>query len=206
VKLSLFVVLSLFTTTNAWAQSQPASLPRVLSFLSPAENVPQTRAERFHDYLLATVGPFACVAEAAGAGIQQWRDSPHEWGQGGEGFGKRLGNNMAYNAIHQTITYGLSEALHEDNRYFKSKKQGFGGRLLYALESPAMAYKNGRRTVSISSLSGIAGAAGISQAWAPHSWRGADNAAANFGLTYAGIAGLNVAREFVPDLIKKLRR
>jgi hypothetical protein len=113
---------------------------------------------------------------------------------------------MAYNGIRQTITYGLSEALHEDNRYFKSKKQSFGGRLVYALESPAMAYKNGHRRVSISSLTGIAGAAGISQAWAPQSWKGVDNAAANFGLTYAGTAGLNVAREFVPDLIKKLRR
>jgi hypothetical protein len=197
--------LSLFAST-ACAQSQQGSLPGVLSFLSPAENVPQTKSQRFNDYLLATVGPLTFLAEGASAGIQQWRASPHEWGQGGEGYGKRLGNNMAYNAIHQTITYGLSEALHEDNRYFKSKKQSFGGRLFYALESPAMAYKNGRRTVSISSLSGMAGAAGISQAWAPQSWKGVDNAAANFGLTYAGVAGLNVAREFVPDLIKKLRR
>ncbi|HXA51296.1 MAG TPA: hypothetical protein VNV86_13365 [Candidatus Acidoferrum sp.] len=155
---------------------------------------------------MATVGPFTFVAEAASAGIQQANDSPHEWGQGGEGFGKRLGNNMAYNAIRQTITYGLSEALHEDNRYFKSKKQGFGGRLLYALESPAIAYKEGHRRLSISSLSGMVGAAGISQAWAPQSWKGVDNAAANFGLTYAGQAGLNVAREFLPDLIKKLHK
>src|SRR5690242_8784510 len=132
VKLRLIVVLSLFTTTNAWAQNQQTSLPRALSFLSPAENVPQSSADRFNDYVFAMVGPFVIVAEGASAGIQQWRDSPHEWGQGGSGYGKRLGNNMAYNGVRQTISYGLAEALHEDNRYFKSKKQGFGGRLFYA--------------------------------------------------------------------------
>lgn len=206
VKLRLIVVLSLFTTTNAWAQTQQTSLPRALSFLSPAENVPQSRADRFNDYVFAMVGPFVIVAEGAAAGIQQWRDSPHEWGQGGSGYGKRLGNNMAYNGVRQTISYGLAEALHEDNRYFKSKKQSFGGRLFYALESPAVAQRNGRRTVSISSLSGMVGAAGISQAWAPQSWKGVDNAAANFGITYAGAAGLNVAREFLPELIKKIHK
>jgi hypothetical protein len=205
VKLSLFVIFSLFGGT-ACAQSQQNSTQGVLSFLSPAENVPQTRLQRFEDYMLGMVGPFTIVAEGASAGIQQWRDSPHEWGQGGGGFGKRFANNMAYNGIRVTITYGLSEALHEDNRYFKSKKQGFGPRLLYALESPAMAHKDGHRRLSISSLSGMAGAAGISQAWAPQSWKGVDNAAGNFGLTYAGLAGLNVAREFVPDLIKRLRK
>jgi hypothetical protein len=152
------------------------------------------------------VGPLTLIAEGASAGIQQWRDSPHEWGQGGSGYQKRFCNNMAYNAVRTTITYGLSEALHEDNRYFRSEKHGTRARLLFALESPAMAHKDGKRRISISSLAGITGAAAISQTWMPPSWQGAGNAAGNWGLTYAGMAGMNVAREFLPGLVKKLKK
>jgi hypothetical protein len=205
VKFRLFLIFSLVASTTC-AQSLRGPLGRVLGYLAPAENVPQTKSERFTEYVLATVGPVTIVSEAASAGIGQWRDSPHEWGQGATGYGKRFGNNMAYNAIHMTVTYSLAEVLHEDNRYFRSGKKSTGARILFALESPAMAEKNGNRRVSISSLTGIAGAATISLAWAPSSWQGADNAAANFGLTYAGMAGLNVVREFMPALIKKLRK
>jgi hypothetical protein len=52
----------------------------------------------------------------------------------------------------------------------------------------------------------MATASTLSLAWAPESWQGADNAAISFGLTYAGIAGLNVAREFVPGILRKLHR
>ena len=52
----------------------------------------------------------------------------------------------------------------------------------------------------------MAGVAGIALAWAPPSWQGVDNYALNFGLTYAGIAGLNVAREFVPGIVRRFRK
>jgi hypothetical protein len=206
VKFALVFVLSVVTGSNAYAQNHDGPLLRVLGLFSPADNVPQTKGERFKDYVIATVGPLTLIGEAASAGIQQWRDSPHEWGQGASGYGQRFGNDMAYNAVHQTITYGLSEALREDNRYFRSEKQGTGARLLFALESPAMAYHHGKRRVSISSLTGIAGAATLSLTWAPPSWQGAGSAASNFGITYASMAGLNVAREFIPSLVKKLRK
>jgi hypothetical protein len=177
-----------------------------LSHFTPDDPAPISARERFHNYLMSTIGPFPVLAEAAGAGILQWNDSPHEWGQGAEGYGKRFGNNLAYNGVRQTITYGLSEALHEDNRYFASNRKGFG-RVGYALVSPATAKRrSGRRSISISSLAGMAGAAGISRTWSPSSWQGWDQAARSFGFTYAGAAGLNLFREFVPDIIHRLRK
>jgi hypothetical protein len=189
-----------------WAQ--PANNGKVdglLSLLAPAEQNELTKRKRFNDYVLATVGPVTIVAEAAGAGISQWQDSPTEWGQGGSGFGKRFGNNMAYNAVRTTITYGLSAALREDNRYFGSHRHGIGARIGYALISPGVAHQNGHAVVSVSSLAGIAGAATISQAWAPSSWQGAGHTASNFGWTWAGLAGYNLAREFVPDIVRHFR-
>ena len=200
------LAIAAVTAVAGFAQTQDGGLIRSLDMLLPSDATPQTSQQRFQDYALSTVGPFAIVSEAASAGLGQWRDSPREWGQGGSGYGKRFANDMAYNAVRTTITYGLAEVLHEDNRYFASNQDGFKSRILYALESPAMSRRNGRRTVSISSLTGMVGVSCISLAWAPPSWQGADNAAQNFALTYVGIAGFNVIREFVPDLIRKLRK
>src|ERR1041384_3399351 len=63
--------------------------------------------ERFNRYIKSTIGPFRLVQTGASAGIAQWRDSPHEWGQGMKGYGKRYASGLAQNAIHQTVTYGL---------------------------------------------------------------------------------------------------
>ena len=94
--------------------------------VGPADPRYLTEKERFEQYLLATGGPMPILGEAFGAAIGQWSNSPPEWGQGWGAFGKRYGSNMAYNAVRQTITYGLSVPLHEDNRYFGSREEAFG--------------------------------------------------------------------------------
>jgi hypothetical protein len=194
-------------TTALPAPAHEGLFDKALDLVSPAKPTPLTQEERFRLYVSSTIGPLAILSEAASAGVGQWEDSPHEWRQGASGYGKRFANDMAYNAVRQTVTYGLSELLHEDNRYFASNRRTIKGRIVYALLSPAMARRaDGRRTVSVSGLVGLAGAASVSLAWAPPSWQGADNAAINFGLSYAGTAGLNLAREFVPGIVRHFRR
>lgn len=174
--------------------------------LAPAPHTPLTPAQRFHDYVMSAVGPVPIFSAAAGAGISQGIDSPPEWGQGARGYGKRFANNFAYNAVRNTLTFGISAALHEDNRYFASENRAVGRRLLHALTSPAIAHKDdGRAAVSVSSWVGIAGASALSRTWAPGSWQGMDNVGRSIGFTYAGMAGLNVAREFVPGLLRRFR-
>ncbi|MGH9645219.1 MAG: hypothetical protein ACRD4E_00260, partial [Bryobacteraceae bacterium] len=46
-----------------------------------------TERRRFHLYLLSTAGPVPILAEAVGAGIGQWENSPKEWGQGWGAYG-----------------------------------------------------------------------------------------------------------------------
>src|SRR6185295_2483553 len=70
-----------------------------------------TSHERFKRYVKSTIGPFRLARTAASAGIQQWRDSPEEWGQGAQGYGKRFASGMGQNAIHQTVEYGLDSAM-----------------------------------------------------------------------------------------------
>ena len=76
--------------------------------MGPSEPSQLTEKKRFHLYLLSTVGPVPVIGEAVGAGFNQWENTPPEWGQGWNAYGKRLGSNLAYNGVRQTITYGTS--------------------------------------------------------------------------------------------------
>ena len=178
-----------------------------IGWISPAPDTPLTAGQRWHDYWMATVGPGAMLSEGIAAGFGQWVNSPPEWGQGGAGYGRRLANDMGYNAVRNTLMHGSAALLHEDNRYFASGKQSAAGRVVYALTSPVTARReSGARSVSISGITGIVGVSLISRAWSPPSWQGADNVAISAALTYAGTAGFNLAREFVPDIIRRFRR
>jgi hypothetical protein len=199
-------------TTHADRAALPAAMPaegfvvKTLRKFGPFERTPLTEKERFRVYVASTVGLPAIAGEAVSAAYSHATDSPHEWGQGMAGYGQRFGSNLAYNAVRQTISYGLSIPLHEDNRYFASRRESIHGRILYALASPLIAHKaDGRATFSFSQAAGLAGAASIPMLWFPPSARGPGNALTNAGWTYAGTAASNLFREFVPDLIRHIQ-
>ena len=145
----------------------------------------------------------AFVLSAAHAGVSQLRNSPHEWDQGAEGFGRRYGNAYAQRIIGQTIENGLAFGLHEDNRYFRSGKHGIG-RLGYAITSTLLTrHDDGSRFISISGIGGPAGSAFISRAWQPRSISSMGSGARSFGIGMGVRASLNIGREFLPSWFGK---
>jgi hypothetical protein len=172
--------------------------------VGPADPNYLTQKQRFKEYVLTTAGPVPLIGEAAGAGISHWRNTPEEWGQGWSAFGKRYGSNLAYNGVRQTITYGTSIVFHEDYRYFVSHKQGFWKRTGYAVLHTFVArHPDGTEMFSISRTSGVLGASAISSIWGPASWKGIGNIAGNAGISFGITAGTNVAREFLPDILRQ---
>lgn len=166
--------------------------------------VPMTAHQRLKRYLKDTVDPIAFLRSGASAGFGQWRDRPKEWGEGGEGFGKRFASSYAEHITYTTLVYGLSSLLHEDNRYLPSDETTTGRRLRYALESSVLArHDDGTRHISISKLSAFVGAALISRTWQPRSSRGLGSAVSNVGVTMGVAAGFDVMREFLPDLLHR---
>lgn len=160
-----------------------------------------TQAERNRHYLRSLVSPLAVVAAAAGSGISQWRDTPHEWKQGGEGYGRRIGNSYAYHIMRQTMTFGVSSVLDEDNRYLPFARPGAKARVKYAIESTFLArHHDGSRRFSYSRIGATLGTAILSRTWQPHSTSTPPNVASSFGIALAVEVGFNVAREFVPFL------
>ena len=214
MRLILLLLSLALPAVPVFAQPPPAAAPehetalvKIFGMVAPDEPSQLTEAKRFHLYLLSAGGPITILGEAIGAGVSQWENSPKEWGQGWNAYGERFGSNLAYNGIRQTITYGTSVIFHEDNRYFASHKNGFWARTGYAALSTVVAqHPDGRRTFSVSAVTGIVSASAISSIWGPSSWKGAGNIAGNAGLSLVTTAGFNIVREFLPDVLHRHRK
>jgi hypothetical protein len=151
-------------------------------------------------YVKDTFGKRAAVRAGAGAGIQQLRNSPHEWGQGVKGFGKRVGSGFAQHVVKNSIQYPIAAVRHEELGYRPSGKKGFGPRLGYALSSTVITHKTttGKKTVASGRIAGAMGSGLISRAWQPAALHTASSGIASGGIMLGVDAGTNVAREFWP--------
>jgi hypothetical protein len=173
----------------------------------PAQFSPLTSHERLGNYVSGLGSLEAVVRSAASAGIAQAGGTPKEWGGGAEGFGYRIGNAFAQHVIRDTVQYGISATLHEDNRYFVSGETGFFRRTKYALRSTFLArHDNGSQSFSFSRIGGAASTAFISRAWQPTSKTTAGDGAVVFGFSMMTDIGFNVAREFLPDLKRRFHK
>jgi hypothetical protein len=168
---------------------------------------PLTQHERTALYFKTMTNPLGFLKAAASAGIDQAKDKPDEWEQGASGYGKRFANILGQYSIQRTVTFGLSSATHEDNRYFNSGKQGIWPRTRYALASSVLArHDDGSRNISISQLGGVAAGAFLSRLWQPASQNSAEDGAVSFGLTMASNTAFSVVKEFLPDLGRALAK
>ena len=190
----------LLSTLRSW----PVSLILITPALAAQSYVPLTPAARVGDYLKDVVNPIYVVTGAAGAGIGQWRNSPREWKQGGQGFGRRLASAYAQHIVSDTLLLGSSALLHEDNRYFPSPHAGVKARIGYALKSTFQArHSDGSVHFSFSRIGSMAGSSLISRAWQPPSSAKMSSAAINFGASLGGSMGFSVAHEFLPFLWRR---
>jgi hypothetical protein len=151
------------------------------------------------EYVKRTVGKKAIGPVLGGAVVRQIRNSPHEWGHGASGFGKRVGSSFGTNLVKNSIELPVAAVRHEDLHYYRSDKKGFFPRLRHALVSTVVTRKttNGEKTVASGRLSGAFGSGLVASAWQPAGFSVAGGAATG-GITMGAAAGANVAREFWP--------
>lgn len=157
-----------------------------------------THRERFNRYMKSTVGPFRLVWSGAAAGIEQWNDSPEEWGQGMKGYGKRYASSLGQNAIQQTVTYGLDEAFGLDTGFEKSKRDGFGARFKDALvQNLTSRTRSGKRVIAVPRFAGIyTGAIVARETWYPERYSYKDGLRSGTTNLLTGF-GISLLREFV---------
>lgn len=151
------------------------------------------------EYREHTFGRKAIAPVAGGTIGREIVNSPHQWGRGVSGLGKRAGTSFATNAIKNSIEYPIAAIRHEDLHYYRSDKKGFVPRLNHALVSTVVTHKttNGKKTVASGRIAGSLGSGIIASSWAPAGFSVAGGAATG-GIGLGVAAGTNVAREFWP--------
>jgi len=190
-------------TTTLWGQTAPA--PAASGWLPPADPyTPLTPAGKVKRRALRLIEPTLLVNTAISAGINQWRDIPHAWGQGAEGSAIRFASAEGFAAAHNTVALGFDLALHLDPRYRRMPEGSVSGRLWNAVSQTFIAYRDdGGRMVNVSEIGGSFGAGFISNAWQPPGFNSPGDAVTRGLLTLVFHTSRNVAREFLPDLMHR---
>ncbi len=201
----LFTILAILPP--ALAQSPASSENSSSAVLSANPTHPQpdviytrpTQKTKLHNYFFDAFGPYPIVGAAVASGINQANNSPPEWGQGAEAYGKRFGSNFAIAATATTTRYVLAEALREDTLYYRCECKGVFPRLSHAVISTFTARRgdDGHRVFSLPAL--VAPYIGTMTAvytWYPSRYDGRDALRmGNYSLL--GYVGGNIALEFL---------
>ena len=158
-----------------------------------------TQKTKLRNYAFDTFGPYPIAGAAFAAGIGQGDNTPPEWKQGAEGYGKRIGSDFGIAAVSTTTRYGLAQAFKEDTLYYRCECKGAYPRLRHALISTLTARReeDGHRVFSFPALiAPYAGSLTAVYAWYPDRYNYKD--AFRMGnYTMLGYVGGNVALEFL---------
>jgi hypothetical protein len=158
-----------------------------------------TQRTKLRNYVFDAFGPYPIAGAAFAAGIGQAYNTPPEWKQGAEGFGKRIGSAFGIAAVSTTTRYGLAQAFKEDTLYYRCECKGVFPRLRHAVVSTLTARRgeDGHRVFSVPALiAPYAGSMTAVYAWYPGRYDGKD--ALRMGnYTMLGYVGGNIALEFL---------
>ena len=204
--LLLFVIADLAALpvlAKAQSPATPPDSPGTVASTPPAQRdltyVRPSEKTKFHNYIFDMIGPYPILGAALSAGINQADNTPPEWGQGAEAYGKRFGSNFGIAAVSTTTRYTLAELFGEDTLYYRCECKGFFPRLSHAMISTLVTRRgdDGHRVFSVPSL--VAPYAGTMTAvygWFPSRYNAKDGFRMG-NYTLLGYAGGNIAREFI---------
>jgi hypothetical protein len=162
--------------------------------------LPLNTKQKFKLAWKTTTDPFTVVGVAALSGVEQATNTFDGYGQGAQGYFKRLGASYT-DAVTGTFIGSavLPSLLKQDPRYFYKGTGSTRSRLLYALASPVICKgDNMRWQPNYSNVAGAFASAGISYLYHPKSDRnGAGLVVQNSLIRLGEVAFEGVLQEFI---------
>ena len=157
--------------------------------------------ERLNIYFHSITNVETVAGPAFGAGVNQLRNEPPEWGQGASGYGDRFASGYGRMIIGRTIRFGVAAIDHEDPRFEFSNETGFWPRARFAVVHYFVVRSDrGTRMPAYSRFAGLYGAAFIANEWYPASRANATHALLRGTTAMSAGLGWNVLKEFWPDI------
>lgn len=178
---------------------QPALAEGILCALRPGQ--------KFHLFVRNTFEPVTIVTSAFDAGIEQAEDSDPTFGQGAEGYGKRLGtaalDRVSSDFFH---TFFFPVLFRQDPRYYRLGQGRGKTRLGHALKHVFVAHgDSGKKEFNFSEWLGTTASTALSNTYHPGNRRGAGPASESIALSIGTDMGFDVLREFWPEIIRKFK-
>lgn len=197
---------------RADSSAQPSGQGRVLGFLpsygmvEPGKQPPPLTVGKKFQLAVQYLNPYTLVFVAAEAGINQARNSPKDYGQGAEGFGKRYGAGFADGLSDGLFVTGLYPSLlRQDPRYYRLGDGGFSHRAGYAVTRILVTRQDsGRKAFNFSEVLGSFSSSALATTYYPSSQRDFSHVAERAGIQFAFDAGFNLLKEFYPEIQRKI--
>jgi hypothetical protein len=163
---------------------------------------------KFNLFLKQTHSPYTFVS----AGVQAtWAQATGQWrsyGGGTQGWAKRFGATLADTESRRFIqTYALSTILHQDPRYFPSRKRILMARVWYSTTRVVVAKSdNGNSAFNTSEFLGALLSSALQNAYYPRDDRTFGNTMNRFAGALGSDAITDLLREFAPDMKRLFRK
>jgi hypothetical protein len=174
----------------------------ILAMASLASAAAPEEAPPIKQFKRKAVGKGAIAGATAGALFEEAENNPHEWGRTWGGLGKRFASTFGKHAIKSGIQVTVGTIRHEELSYRPSGKHGFGPRVKYALVSVVITRNTttGKKTFAAGEVSGAVGSGLISRLWMPVRLHTVGSGLGSAVITVGFDAGVNVAKEFWPEI------
>lgn len=184
-----------------------STTPPAPADLAKSPYAPLTGRERrniyLHDAFASPGAFFRATGPALGA---QRNNEPPEWGQGMEGYSKRVANRFGRDTIYKSYEAAGAAVLGHEVRYLPSKRPGFLPRATHALTANFITYdRHGHRTPHVTRVGSAIGAEFTGNLWMPDDRRNASEAMRGAGMQLGVSGAFNLIREFSPELKRFFR-
>ena len=156
----------------------------------------------------SSISGYALFTSAFSAGFGQATDSLSGYGQGADGYAKRLGSSMARGATSNFVgTFLLPTVLHQDPRFFVLATDSPREATIYALHRVVVTRTDqGQDAFNWSGLLGPLAAEGTANAYLPDRERTIGRTFGRYSTDIGFLAVGNLLREYWPAISKRLGR
>ena len=162
---------------------------------------------KFRLFVQDSFDPVTILGSAFDAGLDQAQNSDSSYGQGAEGYAKRLGADYGGDATSRFFKdFAYPWIFSEDPRYYRLAHGSGTRRFFHAMEHAVVAHRDdGTRMFNFTEWLGTASAVVLSNTYHPDSRRGFAPTAERVSFSILQDMGFDVLREFWPEISRKLK-
>jgi hypothetical protein len=186
----------------------PANVTEATSTIGTSEYAPLSTRCKFNLFLKQTHSPYTFVSAGFQATLDQAQGQWPRYGGGMQGWAKRFGATLADTESRRFIqTLALSTILHQDPRYFPSRKRALISRLWYSTTRVVVTKNDhGDSTFNTSEFLGALATSALQNAYYPTHDRTSGDTMNRFGGALSSDAIGDLLREFTPDMKRLFRK